>query len=363
MTDPAGSEPPVASADASDDEFAGIEPRRPRKSPVMAAVVIALSAVVSFHLRSDLDFAFSPRVPEELGDARALAGRGGALPDNRLVSVSGVPDRVNQLSIEPRGERTREGLFRLRGAPAPVLFVRAADTARRLDLADRWTGRLRRLSELPYAASLGEYFAKETHATRSLDLVTLKRALAEHSGFRDRTGEPVALPLDTLLSIEAVRSGELVVRLSKEKFPTLEDARHEIVQLGLSPIKEAAPESNGDEDTFGLVLAFSEASRDALAEKLDQHGLTFAAHEQRWATFRLRDLRDEGTVLAFGSEKLAWPDVKAISWDAPITVGPDAWVITEGEAPPAFWWAPVTVALLTAFALFNLWYLLRARRA
>src|SRR5262245_57771973 len=94
--------PPPENGAPGDDDFAGIPDQAPRRSPVLAAVVIALAGAVLWHLRADLVYAFRSRTPVALGDARKLTG---ALADNTYVELSGQPDRRNSLFIEPRGEK------------------------------------------------------------------------------------------------------------------------------------------------------------------------------------------------------------------------------------------------------------------
>jgi hypothetical protein len=354
-------------SDAPDDaeEWSRLaSPEPPRRSPIVALCVIGLSAVVALHLLPDVRYAFVRRSPRALGEARSLAERGVELADNQYVTIRGMPDRINQLSVEPRGERTREGLFRLRADDRPLLLVRAAETARRLDLKEEWTGRLRRLGAMPYAESVAEYFAKETHATRSLDLASLRAALSGQPGaLRDRTGRPVTLAADTPVTVDIARPHQLLIHLSQEKFPTADDARHELVQMGLSGNFVS---SGGG--SFDFYVFEDPPGRDALIAKLEERGLSFAPYHQR-LTVPFRQLKlGFGGLLEAGQEAktvgATWDAVQTVDWSAPIFVGEnhDAWIVTEGEAPAQLWWAPLVAALLIAFAAFNLWYLVRARR-
>src|SRR5262249_44495724 len=110
-----------------DDEFAAIPASRPGKNPLVAAAVIVLAALLCWHLRDDVRYAFASRTPTDLGDARSLSSRGASLEDNRYVTVAGQAERRYALYIEAKGERGRETIFRLLGAGAR-LFVRASDT-------------------------------------------------------------------------------------------------------------------------------------------------------------------------------------------------------------------------------------------
>jgi hypothetical protein len=325
-----------------EDEFAHITPTPRRRSPMVALAVLALGAVLLWHLRADLSYAFRPRTPIDLGDARSA----GALEDNSFVTVRGQPDRRNALFIEPRGEKTRQTFFRLLGTDAR-LFVRAEDTARRAQLEDRWTGRLRRFDTQPWAPSLRAYYTNEVKAARYIAVGTLRLALRDHSStLRDRAGEPLTLTPTTPVHIDRLFPDDLVVSMSPEKYPNADDAKHELERLGMT-VKNARQTEKGAE--FELVVGAPEATRAAVIEKLEKADLAFAAHQER-------------ETVPFG--ELSEPDatVKSISIDAPIVIADQAFVLTEGEAPSAYWWAPLLVAILVAFAAFNVWYLVRGRR-
>ena len=97
-------------------------------------------------------------------------------------------------------------------------------------------------------------------------------------------------------------------------------------------------------------------SRTSQSSGLSQRG-------QRLTTTR-EQLKLDGETLIVGAEgRVPWADVEAVGLPAPVEIDANAFVLTEGDSPAAYWWAPLLCALLVAFALFNLWYLLRALRA
>jgi hypothetical protein len=354
----ADAEPPAEKPtdDPAHDEFAGMAPTPRRRSPVMALAVIGLAAVLTWHLRADLRYAFCGRAPGDLGDARTLAARGVALEDNRYVTLSGLPERRWALFIEPRGERERQSFFRLLGTGTRVL-VRAADSTGRPEQADRWTGRLRRFDLLPYAQSLRDYYRKETTANRYLSLDALKLLLAgKPVDLRDRAGEPMALGASEPLLLDVDYPGQLTLSLSKDKFPSEPDARHELDQLRLK-VQPAAPT---DED-YRYTLTASQAERNAVIPKLEEKEIGFMPRHERYPVTRAQLALDGEQLRLPGGAAIAWSQLSAASVAAPIEIPADAFVLVEGEAPSAFWWAPAVVALLVAFAAFNLWYLVRAR--
>ena len=361
-----GEQPPPSAAPPGEpggaDEFAGIEPAPRRRSPIAALVVVALAALLTWHLRADLRYALSSRTPADLGDARSLADRKIALDDNRYVALRGQPDRRNALFIEPRGEKTRQAFFRLRGTGTRVL-VRAADTAGRAELKDSWSGRLRRFDTLPWAPSLRGYYQERVQAMRYLAPDTLKAAMKGGTNLRDRAGEPIALDASTPIAVDVSFPEHLMVTMPAEKFPTDADARHELERMGLTVVPQPTTTKKEDgQEFFELLIKAPLAERNKILAKLEEKSIPFAAYEDRWSA-PLAELKDGGESLTVGERAVPWAQVRSAGVEAPIVIADDAFVLTEGEAPGAYWWAPALVLVLFAFAAFNVWYLLRARRA
>ncbi|HWE27998.1 MAG TPA: hypothetical protein VHB97_08360 [Polyangia bacterium] len=352
---------PPSGNDGGDDDLATLAPTPRGKNPLVAAAVIALAVVIGWHLRDDARYAFSSRTPADLGDARAAAAgatRGAALDDNRYVTISGQAERRYALYVEPRGVRARQTIFRVLGVQQG-LFVVAADTTGRSDLSERWTGRLRHFDAMSYAPSLRKYYATETEVTRYLALDALKAVLSGGAGeLRDRMGERIAVRPDQPVVVTVEYPGELKVYLSKDKLPSLADARHELDRIGLAP---SAGEETKDE--FAFIVPMPDARKNEILGKLSDKELAFQPHEERLTVTRA-ELRLDGDTLHIGARANApWAHINAVGVPAPVEIGADAFILLEGEAPAQFWWAPLLLALLVAFAAFNVWYLVRAIRS
>jgi len=352
------SDEPSAPSPGDEEDLASLAPAPRGKNPLVAAVVIALACVIGWHLRDDVRYAFSSRTPSDLGDARSLSARGATLDDNRYVTVSGQAERRYALYLEPKGVRARQTVFRVLGAPHG-LFVVGVDSADRVDPTERWSGRLRRFDAMPYAPSLRHYYGTETEVTRYLDLGALKAQLSGGTGeLRDRMGEPLAVRPDQNIVVDVEYPGELKVYLSKDKFPSLADAHHELDRMGLVP-------SPGEEtkDEFAFVVPMPDARKNEIVGKLSEKELAFQPREERF-TIKRGELRLDGDSLQIGPRaKAPWAQVKAVGVPSPVEIGPDAFILVEGETPSQFWWAPLILALLAAFAAFNVWYLVRAIRS
>jgi|GEM_PF-3230105 len=358
------------------EEFARL-PASPRRRPAASAIVLILGGFIAFHLRTDIQYAFSKHTAVELGDARTLQTRGVALDDNRYVHLSGQPDRRNSLYLEPRGDQHRQTFFRLLGAGGQVL-VRALDTSERADVADSWSGRLRRVDQLPYAPSLREHYEKKVTARRYLAPDVFKQVLGGTSAVRDRAGEPLTLGADVVFSLDWNRSGRLRVLLPKDKFAAAADAQKEVERLGLSVEPDYATV-----DAYAVTVAAPLAERNSVIAKLD----TLAENSQLvWQAADLRLVATRGQLHATeagvqmtdgaaitsdaASHKpsilplvVPWAELSAASVEEAVKLPADAFILTEGEDPSAVWWAPAVAALLLGLMLWNAAYLVRGRRA
>jgi hypothetical protein len=361
------------------DEFAKVGAPKPRRHPIGAAVVIGLGALLLWHTRADLKYALSSRTPVDLGDARSLEARAVNLADldNRYVRATGLPDRRNALAIEPRGEKSRHLFARLLGTKNR-LFVRVVDTSTRSELADAWAGRLRRIDALPWAGQLRDYYATKVTARRFMTADALKDALARPAtadvDVVDRAGQPLKVAASVSLALDLVRPDQLRVLLARDQFAAEEDAKKEIERLGLS----ATPDY-GTRDAFAFVVDAPPAMRNDVIGKIESRSFAFQAADLSVAAARA-DLSVDGTTLVIAKGEVVVSDgqkialrnpplriplsqLTAASVEEPILIPADAYVLVEGEAPGGLVWVPIVAAFILAFIAFNLFYLVRGRRA
>jgi hypothetical protein len=341
------------------DEFAGIEPAPPPRSKVLPLVIIGLSLVTGWSLRGEVRYALSPRTAVSLESLRGA----GETPTERYVRVHGVPDRRNSLFIEARGQKTRETFFRLLDADPPV-FVRALDTAGRTDLDATWTGRLRRFKDAPYAPSLREYFAHGAEIDRNVEPASFRAAVTTGgTEVRDRIGRSVMLPPERVVEIEA-RPTEYALELGRDKFPKQDDAQHELERI-VAPFGIQVHPLAPTPEVFRFGTPMLEQylpRRNTLFAALEKAEVDIAPAIPRYSAPRSA-IRLDGETLVVGDAKLAWTDVRGISFREPQRVEEDGLVLTEGESPAGLLWAPLVAALMVLLAAFNAWYLLRPRRA
>jgi hypothetical protein len=348
-----------------DPELVRLPPPRPPRSPIVVLAVLLLGAILLVHLRTDIRYALSPRTPVELPEQ---VPPGTVLPDNRLVSIRGIPDYRYALLLEPREDQYRRSFFRLLGT-GDRLLVRADQTASRHELSERFVGRLRRFDALSFAAEIRGYYATQ-EVTRFVDLGSLRACLPkllDCTTLRDVTGEPLRLEASRPLLWVVDFPDELKITLSRDRFLVEEDARHELERMG-QPIRGAGRET---EAGYVYVVEVSPEKRDAYLTKLEPLGASFAVHRERLSvplvgiTFA-RDLVGLQPSGATTATSYPWSRIVSVQAEAPVRIPADSWVLLEGETPGTFQWAPLVAGGLGLFMIFNLWLLvrwLRARRA
>ena len=356
-----------------------LRPRLQKPRPLIAATVIALGSLIVMRLGRDLPYALSSRAPTPIDSSSAATKA--PLPDDKFASLTGLPDRRNALYLSQKGSKSALLFFRLLGSESR-LFVRAAPSTTKIDPVERWQGRLVRFDALPYAATLREFYEKRVSARRYLDLPPLWTSLAASPpklvNLLDRTARPIEVTSDTEVELSLVFSDQLRILLPRSKYPTSDDAIHEVERLGLKPI--ALPEQ--DAANFVALVAAKPADRDALMQKLEAAQLVV----------RLRDLRTKvklgqlSVATQEGSQQLVVPAdlallyaadaegklvrttrlplaaVTALSIDEPVKIPADAMVLLEDESPATMWWVPVVAGMALLFVLFNLFVLIRSLR-
>jgi len=406
--------------DAVDPELINLKVPPQRRHPLVAVAVLMVSLLLLYKMRADISYALLPEQPVSLGavDSAAvakLAGQG-----DKFVRIAGLPDHRNSVAYDPKGGRGRVQVFRVLGTASKLLVARKVTLT--AEVSNDFVGRLRPISEVWFAEALRSYF-KQTQALRAIDLDKLKTAatgkLSLPLSTLDRSGLPLTVSKDQELLIDVLFDEDVRVLLSKEKFPSEQDARYEVERLGL-------PHGPGIEtrDGFGYVLRLPPKGpeRQKVLAQIDSLGI--------WLWHRIETYRIPSALLsvtAAGLELpgpdslqqpvryrapllaappppvqptvpngpspaaavgttasaapttasaadnklltairepltvLSWNEVQAVQVSEPLTVPEDAFVLFDGETPKQVQWAPPIAGLLALFILLNIYYLIRLR--
>jgi len=381
--------------DAVDPELINLKVPPQRRHPLVAVAVLVVSLLLLYKMRADISYALLPDQPVPLGpvDGSAvakLAGQG-----DKFVRIAGLPDHRNSVAYDPKGGRGRVQVFRVLGTASKLLVARKVTLT--AEVSNDFVGRLRPISEVWFAEALRSYF-KQTQALRAIDLDKLKTTatgkLSLPLSTLDRSGQPLTVSKDQELLIDVLFDEDVRVLLSKEKFPSEQDARYEVERLGL-------PHGPGIEtrDGFGYVLRLPPKGpeRQKVLAQIDSLGI--------WLWHRIETYRIPSALLsvtATGLELpgpdslqqpvryraplletppppvqptdnklltairepltvLSWNEVQAVQVSEPLTVPEDAFVLFDGETPKQVQWAPPIAGLLALFILLNIYYLIRLR--
>lgn len=391
--------------DAIDVELLRLPQPGPTRHPGVALAVLLLGVLLLLRLRSDLSYSLQSDTPQDVGDARAALSSGTLRPGAH-VALSGMPDYRNAVGFDSRGARSASSLFRLLGSGSRVLVVAGSGPLGARPPENRFSGRLRRLDELPYADTIRGFYETRAQVLRALDLgelraAALDRPLALPMTVRDRAGERLRLEPQTELRVQVAFPDDLRVLLSKEKFPAESDAAREVARLGL-PLGPGVETKDG----FGYVLRLPAGpARHQAIQRVDARGFFYQA---RVETYRVAasaliptaeglripgpaalpqpvryDVPPAGAVerptrpdepappgvsppveggvkmVARGDESaiLSWRDIESALISAPLRPPADAMVLVDGETPASLrlWVLPLALLLLL-FMGFNLWY-------
>jgi len=388
---------PIA-PDAVDPELVNLKVPPARRHPVVAAAVLAVSMLLLYKMRADISYALLPEQPVALGGAEAVAAGKLVGQGDKFVQLTGLPDHRNSVAYDPKGGRGRVQVFRLLGSASKLLVARKVTLS--AELSSSFVGRLRPISDVWFAEPLRAYF-QQTQVLRAIDLEKLKALpagkLALPLATMDRSGQVLTVNKEQELLIDVLFDDDVRVLLSKEKFPSEQDARYEVERIGL-------PHGPGIEtrDGFGYVLRLppNGPERQRLLAQIDSLGI--------WLWHRIETYRVPSallTVSASGLEipgpdslqqpvryrsvaptapaptvpvapsvdselllavrepttLLTWNEVQAAQVSEPLTIPDDAFVLFDGEQPRQLQWVRPVAALLVLFILLNLYYLIRFR--
>jgi hypothetical protein len=351
--------PPGASGE---DEFAGIEPYRPRRSPLLAAAVILISGYL-LNLRHDLTYALRSRTPTPIADVRAYFRDPGAIRNDSYVRVRAVPDRAHAVMLDAKGKDEFIPFVRVMGTDARLLIAQRRGLRPGDDVYDDvYTGRLLALAQVSYGDTVRAYFAKRTDAARFFTPASLRAALGQvPATLRDLAGDRVTLTAASPMEIDATYPGEYAITLPRERFPTEGDARSLMEQMGIQVL--GGRETKTDEH---LTVALEAGRRDRVIEELQRLDarIVVALHQRR-TTAPWGQLKAVPEGLAVGGATpvtLPWEAITSIETVEPLVIPADAYVLVEGERPQDLWYVPVFAVLFVLFIVWNALALVAAVR-
>jgi hypothetical protein len=390
MTDTA---PPERAAGDVVDEFAHI-PRPRSRHPVVALGGALLAFFLVFHIRHDLRYALSPGDPLELGRASAVFGGGRAVTglENRFVRVAGLPDRESALQIDTKGSWVFSQLFRLLGTDDRLFLHRRENPLPAgLAEADVFEGRLIRVDDLTFAASIRSYFATHVAATHFFTVEALSHALGAHRAgtplsLADTSGDLVTLDERETIAVEVSERDQVRIGLPHDQFATDDAARAALTSrggeiLGALGLVKAKPASNAPEagplsstreppQRWTFVVRFPGASFQPALDAIGNLGHDVEIRDARQPIeVKLQDVSIPadgrgGLVVRPGQgppRRLDPSTIAAIHTMAPVMIPGDAYLLVEGDRPREHVPTVLIGLILVMFGAVNLVGLVRSR--
>jgi hypothetical protein len=345
-----------------EDEFAGMEPYRPRRSPILAAAVILISGYLLFHLRHDLSYALQSRTPTPIADVRTFFRDPTTIKDHSYVSARAVPDRATAVMLDAKGKDEFIPFVRVMGTGSRLLLAQRRGLRSIGDVYDDvYAGRLMRLRDVSYAGTVRDHYAKRAAATHFFKVTDVCATLGKApTRLVALSGDEVALDAERVVGVAVTFRGDYVVTLPRERFPNEADGRGTLEQLG-AEVKEFTETKT----ELRFVTQVADERRDSLMEqlrKLDARSdvqLRKVSYHAPWGH------------LAAGGEELLLPGTPGhapCAWATSFTtveklhLPADAFVLVEGERPQDLWYVPVFVVFLLLFIGWNTLALVAAIR-
>ncbi|HXT99113.1 MAG TPA: hypothetical protein VN853_22625 [Polyangia bacterium] len=386
MTDTAPPDRAAGDAAGVVDEFAHI-PRSRGRHPIVAIAGALLAFFLVFHIRRDLRYALSSGQPVELGRASDVFGSGRASSglENRYVRVSGLPDRESALQIDTKGSWVFSQLFRVLGTGDRLfLHRRQSPLPAALAEVDRFEGRLIRVDDLTFAASIRSYFSTHVAATHFFTPEALARALAGRQpgaplAVMDTSGDTVSLDERETVAIDVTQPDEVKIGLPRDRFATEDAARAALAAHGGQVVKAlgsikakpatAAPESGPLSSTaepaqrWTFVVKFPELAEQSALDTIGDLGRDVEIRDARQTIeVKLEEIsaapEAPGALVVRpgqGSPRpLAAPSIAAIHTMAPVVIPPDAYLLVEGDAPREHLPTVLIALILVMFGAVNL---------
>jgi hypothetical protein len=345
-----------------EDEFAGIEPYRPRRSPILAAAVILISGYLLFHLRYDLAYALRSRTPNVIADVRSYFRAPATIKDHTYVSVRAVPDRATAVMLDAKGKDEFIPFERVMGTGSRLLVAQRRGLRPVGDVYDDvYAGRLMRLRDVSYADTVRDHYAKRAAATQFFKVADVCARLGQvPTRLPALSGDEVALAAERVIGFDVTFRGDYVVTLPRERFPNEADGRGTLEQLG-AEVKEFAETKT----ELKFVARVADDRRDPLMEqlrKLDGRSdvqLRRAGFQAPWGRLAAGG---EGLLLpaAPGHAPCDW--ATSFKTVEKLNIPADAFVLVEGERPQDLWYVPVFGVLLLLFIGWNALALVAAIR-
>jgi hypothetical protein len=330
--------------DQPDPELIRLRGPRPKVGLITAAGLVFLSVLFLVRLNPDRRFSGAPDQPDKVSVADVL---GGNVALDRYITVDAEP-----LASHALRSTTSKASLGLRAVPArgtgDRLWLVVSGDGWEAPQLKGYAGRLRRLAELPFAASLRDYTQEHPRPVfAGPDAVRAGLATGQVSTV---TGDTVAVRDADRVAFDVIDPDAAVIVCTFTKLKNAADWQQALAAAGI-PAKPTAA-------TIQEEARFEVSEPGAVADvtaKLD-HAQLFArvdpvAHHQDTTWGGLRASPPPGFAHA-----------DLVGLYVARTIPDDAYAVITGEKPQDYWYVPWIAIALGAVAIVFAWALVRAVR-
>lgn len=368
--------------DEIDPELIALPRPRTRIGPVLSLSVIVFCVFIMLRLRADLRFSLQEPPPRAFDSAAALLA-GGEL-DDRHVQVRAVPDRALAVHVAASLAEPGSRLTPVQGTNDTLwIMLDGSVWTAGIQYNEVYTGRLRRLADLPFADKLRRHVADQPPMPRFVQAAAVRDALDAGTGagaVQDPAGDAIAVAADTPVQVyEAAGDLVRILAISGERLATAEAwtealAANGLVAPGTAPVPNAPATTPSDEagnDEAGqdaiaawVFTATVPGGVDAARARLEEARLPATVepvrviHDVSWS-----DLARQGDALAVAGRRVPWQQIEWVALTVPRTVpadGDEVWVLLTEERPETYWYVLPLFVVLGLFGLLFSWALARS---
>jgi hypothetical protein len=346
---------PIAK-DAIDPDLIKLKRARTKIGIVTAAGLVFLCGLFLVRLSPDRRFAGSDAIPERVQVADVLAGK---VALDRYVKLEGAEPMISH-AIRAT---VSKGNLGVRVAPVrgtgDRLWLAVSGDGWEQPSGGAYSGRLRKLADLPFAAAVTSYSAE--HLRPVFATADAIRAGFATNNVQSVSGDPISIADSDKIGFDVIDPDtSVVIGTLGDKFPSARAWAMALVSAGV-PV-DGTPETTQQTVRYTVL-----ASAATIAPKLEKANLWAARVEPvtkhletTWSVLRSASQGAAGLAFVVSGQTIPAAQVDLVGVYVARAVPADAYALLAEERPGDYWYVlPITI-VLAAIGLLFAWALVRA---
>jgi hypothetical protein len=337
--------------DAIDPELIKLSRPRPKVGVITAAGLVFLSVFFLWRLNPDRRFGSAGEAPQKVAVSDVLAGK---VDGDSFVSLEAEP----QFALAIRASNTK-GTLGLRVAPArgtgERLWLVLSGEGYDPPTIGAYTGRLRKLSDLPFAEAIGDF--ARTHPRPVFASASAVRAGLASGKVATVSGETVSVAATDKVAFDVVDPSVVrIVGALNEKLPNAAAWTKALTDAGITPA--GAPQATTAQVTYEVAGSVSELSTKLQAASLWAARVDAVTRHYDTTWGALAGSSPAGFTV--NGTTIPDADLDLVGIYIARGIPSDAYALITGEKPGDFWYVLPIVIALGVIALLFAWVLVRA---